>query len=63
MHWKKYHLHNCNSDSQLHNFSIKIDTYITEKTIICKNTAEISNSIIVTETVNCSQLQQKDPPI
>ena len=45
MHCRKYHRHDCNRDSHLHNFNN------CHPCICCRNVAETSNSIIATETV------------
>ena len=47
MHCRKYHLHDCNRDSHLHNF-----THIyTAEIFTCISVAETSNYIIAIETV------------
>ena len=50
MHCRKYHSHNCNKDSHLHNLFIHI--FVAE-TVTCIYAADTSNCIIATETVTC----------
>ena len=50
MHCRKYHLHNCNRDSYLHNYNKNCHPHIC---VTCTCAAENRNCIIATATVTC----------
>ena len=51
MHCRKYHLHDCNRDSHLHNFNNIVTNIFAAEIFTCISVAETSNCIIATETV------------
>ena len=50
MHCRKYHLHNCSKDPNLHNYNKNCHHIFAAETVTCISAAETSNCIISTET-------------
>ena len=50
MHCRKYHLHDCNRDSHVHNFKKTVTHIFAAEIFTCISAAETSNCTIATET-------------